>query len=188
MKAEARFFFLAISSAVPVGFQRSNFLRPVLPRKLSTYSRRVELGSAVGSSGVSAGMFCRVNQLSTDLRNSWKSSYCSVVFQSKDGVTSDIDGWFGSSFASAAVRAAIGSAGSGGGMAEGVPEERIEATEGNNPSESCHVAYLHNRWADFNEILTQYPWGGVDPIFTTRGACQHHDVMVAPPTVSPVSL
>ena len=108
MKAEARFFFLAISSAVPVGFQRSNFLRPVLPRKLSTYSRRVELGSAVGSSGVSAGMFCRVNQLSTDLRNSWKSSYCSVVFQSKDGVTSEIDGWFGSSFASAAVRAAIG--------------------------------------------------------------------------------
>ena len=56
-----------------------------------------------------------------------------MVFQSKDGVTSDIDGWFGSSFASAAVRAAIGSAGSGGGMAEGVPEERFEATEGNNP-------------------------------------------------------
>ena len=68
-----------------------------------------------------------------------------MVFQSKDGVTSDIDGWFGSSFASAAVRAAIGSAGSGGGMAEGVPEERIEATEGNNPSENCHVVYLHNR-------------------------------------------
>ena len=80
----------------------------------------LELGSTVGSSGVSAEMFCRVNQLSTDLQNSWKSSYCSVVFQSKDGVTSDIDGWFGRSFAIAAVRAAIGSVGSGGGMAEGV--------------------------------------------------------------------
>ena len=68
-----------------------------------------------------------------------------MVFQSKDGVTSDIDGWFGSSFASAAVRAAIGSAGSRGGMAEGVPEERFEATEGNNPSENCHVVYLRNR-------------------------------------------
>ena len=144
MKAEARFFFLAISSAVPVGFQWSNFLQPVLPRKLSMYSRRVELGSVVGSSGVSAGMFCRVNQLSTDLQNSWKSSYCSVVFQSKDGVMSNIDGWFSSSFASAAVRAAIGSAGSSGGMAEGVPEECIEATEGNNPSENCHVVYLRN--------------------------------------------
>ena len=109
------------------------------------YSRRVELGSAVGSSGVSAGMFCRVNQLSTDLRNSWKSSYCSVVSQSKDGVTSDINGRFGSSFAIAAVRAAIGSAGSGGGMADGVPEECIEATEGNNLSENCHVVYLRNR-------------------------------------------
>ena len=63
-----------------------------------------------------------------------------MVFQSKDGVTSDIDGWFGRSFASAAVRAAIGSARSGGGMAEGVPEERIGATEGNNPSQGCHVA------------------------------------------------
>ena len=63
-----------------------------------------------------------------------------MVFQSKDGVTSDIDGWLGRSFASAAVKAAIGSAGSGGGMAEGVPEECIEATEGNNPSEKCHVA------------------------------------------------
>ena len=38
---------------------------------------------------------------------------------------SDIDGWFGRSFAIAAVRAAIGSAGFGGGMAEGVPEERM---------------------------------------------------------------
>ena len=82
-----------------------------------------------------------------------------MVFQSKDGVTSDIDGWFGSSFASAAVRAAIGSARSGGGMAEGVPEERFEATEGNNHSENCHVVYLRNRWVDFDEILTQYPWG-----------------------------
>ena len=59
----------------------------------------------------------RVNQLSTDLQNSWKSSYCSIVFQSKDGVTSEMDGWFGRSFVSAAVRAAIGSAGSGAAMA-----------------------------------------------------------------------
>ena len=66
-----------------------------------------------------------------------------MVFQSKDGVTSDIDGWFSRSFAIAAVRAAIGSAGSGGGMAEGVPEERFEATEGNNLSESCHVAWFY---------------------------------------------
>ena len=104
----------------------------------------MELGSAVGSSGVTTGMFYKVNQLSTDLRNSWKSSYCSMVFQSKDGVTSNIDGWFGRSFAIVAVRAAIGSAGSGGGMAEGAQEEIIEATEGNNPSEDCHVVYLHN--------------------------------------------
>ena len=41
---------------------------------------------------------------------------------------------------SAAVRAAIESAGSGGGMAEGVQEEFFEATEGNNPSENCYVA------------------------------------------------
>ena len=57
-----------------------------------------------------------------------------------DGVTSDIDGWFGRSFAIAAVRAAIGSAGSGGGMAGGAQEECFEVTEGNNPSENCHVA------------------------------------------------
>ena len=37
-----------------------------------------------------------------------------MVFQSKDGVTSEIDGWFGRSFVSAAVRAVIGSAGSAG--------------------------------------------------------------------------
>ena len=80
----------------------------------------VELGSAVGSSSVFAGIFWRVNQLSTDLQNSWKSSYCSMVFQSKDGVTSEIDGWFRRSFMSVAVRAAIGSVGSGGGMAEGM--------------------------------------------------------------------
>ena len=43
-----------------------------------------------------------------------------MVFQSKDGVTSDIYGWFGRSFVIAAVRAAIGSAGSGGSMVEGV--------------------------------------------------------------------
>ena len=95
----------------------------------------------MGSSGVSAGMFCRVNQLSTDLQNSWKSSYCSVVFQSKDGVTSDINGWFGRSFAIAAVRAAIGSVGSGGGMAEGAQEECFEATEGKSLRElSCSIS------------------------------------------------
>ena len=72
-----------------------------------------------------------------------------MVFQSKDGVTSDIDGWFSRSFAIAAVRAAIGSAGSRGGIAEGVQEECFEATEGNNPSEDCHVVYLLNRWVRF---------------------------------------
>ena len=92
----------------------------VLPRKLSMYSSRVELGSTVGSSGVSIGIFWKVNQLFTDLQNNWKSSYCSMVFQSKDGVMSDIDGWFSRSFTITAVRAAIGSAGSRGGMAEGV--------------------------------------------------------------------
>ena len=50
---------------------------------------------------------------------------------------SDIDVWFGRSFAIAAVRATIGSAGSGGGMAEGAQEECYEATEGNNLSEDC---------------------------------------------------
>ena len=59
MKAEACFFFFEISSAVPVGFQWSNFLRPVLPRKLSTYSSRVKLGSTSGPApgAVSAGIF-----------------------------------------------------------------------------------------------------------------------------------
>ena len=87
MKAEACFIF-EILSAVPVGFQQSNFLQPVLP---STYSSQVELGSA---SGPAPG-----------------------VFQSKDGVMSEIDGWFRRSFVSAVVRAAIGSAGSGAAMA-----------------------------------------------------------------------
>ena len=67
-----------------------------------------------------------------------------MVFQLKDGVMSDINGWFGRSFAIAAVRTAIGSAGSGGGMAKGVQEEFFEATEGNNPSENCYVVYLCN--------------------------------------------
>ena len=46
MKAEACIFFFEILSAVPVGFQQSNFLWPVLPRTLSTYSSQVELGPA----------------------------------------------------------------------------------------------------------------------------------------------
>ena len=66
-----------------------------------------------------------------------------------------------------AVRVAIGSAGSRGGITEGVQEECFEATEGNNPSENCHVVYLHNCWADFNEILIQYSWGLVD-VFGTQ--------------------
>ena len=141
MKAEACFFFFEISSAVPVSFQQSNFLQPVLPRKLSTYSSQVELGSASGLApgAVSAGIFWRVNQLSTDLQNSWKSSYCSMVFQLKDGVTSKMDGWFGRSFASTAVRAAIGSAGQVLPWLDVIKEEHFEATEGNNPSETCHV-------------------------------------------------
>ena len=59
MKAEACFFFFEISSAVPVGFQWSNFLQPVLSRKLSTYSSQVELGSASGPAPgtVSTGIF-----------------------------------------------------------------------------------------------------------------------------------
>ena len=126
MKAEACFFFFEISSAVPVGFQWSNFPQPVLPRKLSTYSSRAELGSTSGLApgAVSAGIFWRVNQLSTNLQNSWKSSYCSMMFQSKDGVMSKIDGWFRRSFASAVVRAAIGSAGSGAAMA-GCDQRRV---------------------------------------------------------------
>ena len=47
-----------------------------------------------------------------------------VSFQSKDGVMSEIDGWFGRSFMSAAVRAAIGSAGSGAAMA-GCDQRRV---------------------------------------------------------------
>ena len=123
MKAVACFFFFTIWSFVLCDFQWSNFLWPVLSRKLSMYSSWVELGSAVGSAGVSTGIFWRVNQLSTDLWNSWKSSYCSVVFQSKDAVMSETDGWFGKSFIMTVVRAVIGlvgSTGSGGGMAEGV--------------------------------------------------------------------
>ena len=59
MKAEACLFFLEISSAVLAGFQWSNFLWPVLPRKLSTYSSQVELGSTLGPApgAVSAGIF-----------------------------------------------------------------------------------------------------------------------------------
>ena len=126
MKAEACFFFFKISSAVLVGFQWTNFLQLVLPRKLSTYSSQVELHSTSGLApgAVSAGIFWRVNQLSTDLWNSWKSSYCSMVFQSKDGVTSEINGWFRRSIVSAAVRAAIGSAGSGAAMA-GCDQRRV---------------------------------------------------------------
>ena len=63
-----------------------------------------------------------------------------------------------------------------------IKEECCEATEGNNPSEECNVAWFHNWWADLDEILTQYPWNGVVPIFTTRGCHQcQHDVMVVPP-------
>ena len=61
----------------------------------------------------------------------------------------------------AAVRAAIGSVGSRGGMAGGAQEECFEATEGNNPSGNCHVAWFNNCWVNFNEILTQYSWGTI---------------------------
>ena len=48
--------------------------------------------------------------------------------------------------------------------------------------------YLHNRWADFNEILTQYSWGlgcvrSSNVILATRGHHWHHDMMVAPPVL-----
>ena len=39
-----------------------------------------------------------------------------------------------------------------------IKEERFEATEGSNPSETCHVVYLHNHLVKFNEILTQHSW------------------------------
>ena len=39
-----------------------------------------------------------------------------------------------------------------------IKEEHFEATEGSNPSETCHVVYLHNRLVKFNEILTQHSW------------------------------
>ena len=39
-----------------------------------------------------------------------------------------------------------------------IKEEYFEATEGSNPSETCHVVYLHNRLVRFNEILTQHSW------------------------------
>ena len=71
------------------------------------------------------------------------------------------------SFAITAVRAASGFAGSGGGMTEGAQEECFEATEGNNPSKNCHIAWFHNCLVDFNEILTQYYWGLVD-VFGTQ--------------------
>ena len=47
-----------------------------------------------------------------------------MVFQSKDGVTSKMDGWFVRSFMSAAVRAAIRSAGSGAAIA-GSEQRRV---------------------------------------------------------------
>ena len=48
-----------------------------------------------------------------------------------------------------------------------IKEEHFEATEGNNPSEGCHVVYLHNCMVKFNEILTQYSWGLRD-VFGTQ--------------------
>ena len=65
---------------------------------------------------------------------------------------------------------------------DAIKEELFEATEGNNPSEGCNVVYLHNCLVKFNEILTQYPWDGVFPIFTTRGCHQYCcDMTVVPP-------
>ena len=63
-------------------------------------------------------------------------------------------------------------------------EECFEATEGNNPSEDCHVVWFHNHWVDFNDILTQYPWDGVVPVFTSRRHCQHPNMIVVPPVES----
>ena len=48
-----------------------------------------------------------------------------------------------------------------------IKEECCEATEGNNPSENCHVVYLHSRLVKVNEILTQYSWGLGD-VFGTQ--------------------
>ena len=68
-----------------------------------------------------------------------------------------------------------------------IKEEHFEATEGNNPSEECNVAWFHNHWVDFNEILTILlgHWGCVGnrvmSILATRGCCWCHDMTVAPP-------
>ena len=58
---------------------------------------------------VSALIGCRVNQLLTDLINNWKSSYCSVGFQSNVAVMSVVEGFDDRDFR-AAVIAASGSA------------------------------------------------------------------------------
>ena len=47
-----------------------------------------------------------------------------------------------------------------------IKEECFEATEGNNPSEECNVAWFHNHWVDFNGILIQYSWGIGDVLGT----------------------
>ena len=70
--------------------------------------------SVVVSPGGISATFCKVNQLSTDLQYNWKSSYCSVEFQSNVGVASETEGGLGISFFSTAVSAAREStAGSG---------------------------------------------------------------------------
>ena len=72
---------------------------------------------------------------------------------------------------------------------DAIKQECLEATEGNNPSEGCNVAWFHNQWVDFNEIDTILlgHWGCVGntvmSILATRGHCQHHNTMVAPPVL-----
>ena len=58
-------------------------------------------------------MFLSVNQLLMDLMKSWKSSYCSVEFQSNVGVTRRVE-WLSASALRAAVSDAKLSAGCGG--------------------------------------------------------------------------
>ena len=77
--AAALFFLFSQSvSVAPSGFHWSCFHWPVVPRKLSRYS------SLVPSSG-SSFIPWRQYQLSIDLQKRWKSSNCSVVYQSNVG-------------------------------------------------------------------------------------------------------
>ena len=109
-----------------------------------------------------------------------------MVFQSKDGVTSEIDGWFRRSFMSAAVRAAIGSVGSGAAMA-GCNQRRVfwGPLKETVPSEGCNVVWFHNHCVDFQwKFDTILPealgmcWEHSECQFWPPGMPLHHDMTV----------